>query len=369
MSLFYDFKHSEVVEKVTMKWPSDDYIIPAGTPMSRTGIANNGDAIGILASEARVQFDFPLSVAKYIGKKEPKGNKDFTFEIITGGFVNLTDAESAFGEKYTDEAKAAMSGISFVDESGEGMGGGASSWNDLKDKPFGEEVTEGVILETELADGMAQLEMVVELAEGKTYTVNLDSGSVQAVCKVFSMNGMSLHYLGNLALMIPELGDNDTGETFVVATSPEQMMCAVMDTNGGSKASVTGEMTVVHTIDPKYVPDDYDLIFVCNNNYINSDYINVMSGDVIKTYDKVRNFQPVKVALFHVMNGDYVIGRSVSMCPCLRAEVKQTEQDGEVLDELSVNIRAYHYQYGSDYDYVIRCYVDAGGNITIEAYG
>lgn len=142
MGLFYNFKHSEVVEKVTMKWPCDDYIIRAGTPMSRTGIANDGNAIGILSSEARMQFDFPLSVAKYVGKREPKGNIDFTFEIITGGFVNLTDAEASYGESYTEEAKAAMAGIMFVGEDGSGMGGGsgglsAEDVNSLIDEKLG----------------------------------------------------------------------------------------------------------------------------------------------------------------------------------------------------------------------------------------
>lgn len=117
MNLFYDFKNSEKIERVKMKWPSDDYIIPAGTPMSRTGIANNSDAIGILASEARIEFNYPISIAHLIGKKEPKGNKDFTFDIITSGFVNLTKAEAAFGQNYTEEAKSAMSGINFVDKS------------------------------------------------------------------------------------------------------------------------------------------------------------------------------------------------------------------------------------------------------------
>lgn len=124
MSLFYNLNESKSTENVTMKWPSDEYVIPAGTPMSRTGIANNGDAIGILAREARIEFPYPLSIAHLIGKKEPKGNQDFTFTLITGGYVNLEEVEAAFGGEISEEAKAAMADIVFVKKNIDLGGGG-----------------------------------------------------------------------------------------------------------------------------------------------------------------------------------------------------------------------------------------------------
>lgn len=132
MNLLYDFNQDAVVENVTMKWPSDDYVIPAGTPMSRTGIANDGNAIGILASEARCEWSYPMSVAKLVGKKEPKGNKDHTFQIITGGFVNRSAAEKAFGAAYSDAAVSAMTGVKFMpDAFGGGSGGGGALFVDF----------------------------------------------------------------------------------------------------------------------------------------------------------------------------------------------------------------------------------------------
>lgn len=124
MSLFYNLNESKQIENVTMKWPSDEYIIPAGTPMSRTGIANDGNAIGILAREARIEFPYPLCVAHLIGKKEPKGNQDFTFTLITGGYVNLEEVEAAFGGEISEEAKAAMADIVFVKKNIDLGGGG-----------------------------------------------------------------------------------------------------------------------------------------------------------------------------------------------------------------------------------------------------
>lgn len=122
MSLLFNLDDSAVVEKVTMKWPSDDYFIPAGTPMSRTGIANDENAVGVLASPAKVEFTFPDSIARLIGKKEPKGNLDYTFDIITAGFVDIKKAEASFGGKIEPAAKSAMSGIRFI-ESASDLGG------------------------------------------------------------------------------------------------------------------------------------------------------------------------------------------------------------------------------------------------------
>lgn len=122
MSLLFNLDDSAVVEKVTMKWPSDDYFIPAGTPMSREGIANDGNAVGVLASPAKVEFTFPDSIARLIGKKEPKGNLDYTFDIITAGFVDIKKAEASFGGKIEPAAKSAMAGIRFI-ESASDLGG------------------------------------------------------------------------------------------------------------------------------------------------------------------------------------------------------------------------------------------------------
>ena len=122
MSLLFNLDDTAVVEKVTMKWPSDDYFIPAGTPMSREGIANDENAVGVLASPAKVEFTFPDSIARLIGKKEPKGTLDYTFDIITAGFVDIKKAEASFGGKIEPAAKSAMTCIRFI-ESASDLGG------------------------------------------------------------------------------------------------------------------------------------------------------------------------------------------------------------------------------------------------------
>lgn len=158
MSLFFNMNESGRIETIKGKWATDEYRIPAGTPISANGeIANNGNAVGILVSEARLRRTYPLSIAPAIEVKSPKGRFDYEYRVITAGFVNKTEAEKEFGEAYTSEAKSAMKNINFVDETNPnslgGSGGGAKSWNDLEDRPFYEDVT--VIGDTINYDGYA----------------------------------------------------------------------------------------------------------------------------------------------------------------------------------------------------------------------
>lgn len=182
MSLLYNFGESAKTKTVRMLWPSDEYTLPAGTPMSETGIANGSDAIGILASREDVQFPYPKSVAPLVGKKEPKGNYPATFTIITAGFVNRTKAERALGRAYTDAEISAMSGINFVDERNPKSFGGASNWADIPGKPFttvgGDTLTwdgntEGrVSMAGELYKVSDAVPTIQDFANGATFTVS-----------------------------------------------------------------------------------------------------------------------------------------------------------------------------------------------------
>lgn len=69
---------------------------------------------------------------------------------------------------------------------------------------------------------------------GKTYIVELDSGVYEAVCKQFTMNGVTANVIGNAAL----LGGEYSGETFLasgyIPSTPEYSNVAC-DANTGSK--------------------------------------------------------------------------------------------------------------------------------------
>jgi len=68
----------------------------AGTPISSAGaIANNGNAVAILAEDVPTLHSYPV-------------------KVIKKGFVDITAAEAACGLTYSSACKAALSNIRFV---------------------------------------------------------------------------------------------------------------------------------------------------------------------------------------------------------------------------------------------------------------
>lgn len=256
MSLFYDFNASSVVERVKMKWPCEARTIPAGTPMSREGIANDGNAIGILAHTELMKFG-PCN-----------------FAIITAGFVDRTRAEASFGEAYSDEAIAAMANINFISEEKPEIGGGASSWNDLTDRPF---YTEGISYNTifegvvsfatsgkYIDDGSNALDF--DVVDGRTYIVSFgDRGEYECIGhrKNIAIEGVvyDIQWIGNTAGGTA-LGDyaEDTGEPFCYTWIRADGMHGNLDTDQIYK-SEDGELKIVEvieiieTIPEKFLPD------------------------------------------------------------------------------------------------------------------
>lgn len=117
MSILFTLDDFTKVEKVTMPWAGETYFIPAGTPMSADGIANDGNAIGILAENARLEYEYDYGT-------NPYGKVDYTYSVITHGYVNTEDAEASFGGTYSDECRSALSNIVFCDNHKIGGGGG-----------------------------------------------------------------------------------------------------------------------------------------------------------------------------------------------------------------------------------------------------
>lgn len=120
MSIIFTLDDFTKVEKVTMPWAGETYFIPAGTPMSADGIANDGNAIGILAEDARLEYEYDYGT-------NPYGKVDYTYSIITHGYVNTEDAEASFGGSYSDECRSALNNIVFCDNNKIGGGGGGSN--------------------------------------------------------------------------------------------------------------------------------------------------------------------------------------------------------------------------------------------------
>ena len=88
------------------------------------------------------------------------------------------------------------------------------------------------------------------LVAGKTYTVHLDSGSYETVCKDFG-GGL---LLGNGAIVGSDSFASD--ESFAIGEmgADGQSMCIIVDANNGKKASVSAITETIVPIDQTYLP-------------------------------------------------------------------------------------------------------------------
>lgn len=133
------------------------------------------------------------------------------------------------------------------------------SWNDLTDKPFGEESSVVEVLaefQVTMPDGSNQttLTNVVSLKAGETYTVNWNGVDYACVAQDYEMNGVMTVALGDI---------NRTGsEPFVIMTVPPEsveqtggigMIVVASDMSPAPTISIRQEAETIKTIDPKYI--------------------------------------------------------------------------------------------------------------------
>lgn len=104
--------------QIKIDWDAiTDDIIKAGTPMDKDGhICNDGNVFGILMDDVQ-------------RKRNVQGR------VVISGCMDMKAAEKHSGITLSAEAKAALPDV--------WTQSGASSWNDLTDKPFGETVVSG----------------------------------------------------------------------------------------------------------------------------------------------------------------------------------------------------------------------------------
>ena len=221
-----------IVQTVALDMTAQESYL-AGSPISAEGkLANDATAIGILL------YDVHKSI----------GGRDGT--VVISGRIKQDVAAEWSGVAISAEAKSALVDITFTGDGGR-MGGG--SWNDLTDKPFGEE--EAVLADAVLEDngsgtGFCQMASL-GLSVGQTYTVELSDGVHNSVCKETTLEGTPVAYLGNIGI----IGGEDTGESYVVYDIPIAATTVVQDTNGGNKVIIKG--AVINPLDPKFLPEGY----------------------------------------------------------------------------------------------------------------
>ena len=146
-----------------------------------------------------------------------------------------------------------------------GGSGGTISWNDLEDKPFGEEeVTAEVISETQLTvvgegQAIAQTDFLHPLSVGVEYQVVWNGVVYNCVCaEIDPGTGSLTPALGNMMF----IGGDTSDEPFLLLKVPDDMIGAIganlmamfMDASAEVTVSISGTFTAIRQIDEKYIP-------------------------------------------------------------------------------------------------------------------
>lgn len=183
-----------------------------------------------------------------------------------------------------------------------GSGGGVTSWNDLKDKPFHTE--QGVVIESVERKAFAfsldsqygslgiyscnpvfsgELANHFVLVENETYKVEWDGKTYECNGLAFNVEGISGIGIGNASLLYT--GD-DTGEPFVILYIPKygnysnHVSFMTNDTSSSHVIRIYQETEIVHQLDPKYV-DGYTRYEIDNKGYLDEAKARVLIDEVI----------------------------------------------------------------------------------------
>lgn len=148
-------------------------------------------------------------------------------------------------------------------EAVEAGAGGVTSWNDLEDRPFGEESGLVEVLPEITVTGEEGYELfipnVVDVTAGETYIVTHNGVEYEQVGQAIDMDGTPVVGFGDLSA----LGGSGNGEPFTMLLFPADVASQmgvggmVMNTDGSAVAviSIYQNGTVIKPLDPKFLPD------------------------------------------------------------------------------------------------------------------
>lgn len=175
-------------------------------------------------------------------------------------------------------------------------GGGASSWNDLKDKPFYEEVETVTILENQECVGGTPNMVAVDTVfmGGNAVEIIYDDYAYKCTATTSDMGT----YVGNTSLA--GFGD-DTGEPFFIGIAGKNeigIFCAESAT-----VSVYASRKIVHMLDEKYL---YDIVIELEEDYKNATgslpiTTKALHGDYYQAKEKLLAGDIVHVCVKHRM--------------------------------------------------------------------
>ena len=214
------------INKISLriKGVQDAKRIGAGTPVNANGeIVNDNTAIGLTLQPAVYPYKKPI-------------------DILTAGCINEKARLRESEIELSEDCKAALSNIKLFNTDDMSSFGGAPSWNVLKDKPFGEEVT--VYTVEVIDDNNYNLDYLPAFAIGDSVTINVDG--IEHSLIAFDDEG--IFSVGDTDMEL-ECGTGDYG--WVIYINDENVPTFLANAPHTVKYSVP----TVKPIDTKYLPD------------------------------------------------------------------------------------------------------------------
>lgn len=269
-----------------------------------------------------------LGNASIAGSREDTG-EPFLYAVLSpdtsenGFFVTLDESSSHTVAIYTVEDTPS---------------GGVSSWNDLTDKPFGEETDKVEVFAEQTLEGFALdsqynlfarsvMPVEVSLTLGETYTVHWDGKSYDCIAQdgsVVSPGAIALGNLSNFAgvgngepfalgVMFLRDGDEEFSALAILVLDPT-------DTSTSHTLAISKDGVVVKLLDRKYLPGppEFDLTamglpaLTMDGTTVSVSAIDV--SDLMAAFGK----GPVKLT-FEVDSGTGTIGMQPILCATLSA--------------------------------------------------
>ena len=201
-----------------------------------------------------------------------------TYHPLDEGFIPDTIARTADIPEvnYPVTSVNGMTGDVVIEA---GSGGGVTSWNDLEDKPFGEEVSKEALIEsqtfarTSVEDSWTTYDTglsIEDLVVGDTYTISIDGVLTTLVAKEWTYGT----YLGDLP--------DAFGEYNFYFERPSSGIAIFYLPPGGAETvtlAVYKDGIVIYPIDEKYIPDSIARMEDVPEIPVTS--VNGMTGDVV----------------------------------------------------------------------------------------
>ena len=219
--------------------------------------------------------------------------------------------------------------------------GGVSSWNDLEDRPFGEEISdEEVLCEASLElgnDGQSSnFPQHIPLVLGETYQVIIDGVEYEpTICKEYKSMYATYNALGNVSLHNSSYGE-DTGENYLWI---DNFAIYVSDRpNETVSVKLLGRGSTIVQLDEKYIPDTIARTAYVDENFaLKSDLQNIDLSSLETKEDAQLKYDTITAAKADWNQNDETAIDYIRNRPFYETEAIRTA----ILPETTIDVEQY----------------------------